>query len=328
MTNVSGCDSILTINATIGHVSEETITESTCENELVINGITYTETGVFNQILNNASGCDSTLILNLMIGLESDTVFDSQLICDELVEINGYSYTSTGLYTQTLINTQGCDSVMVFDLQFGIGDSIYVDTVICGQNIFTYQDFEMFTDGTYEVFDTTVMGCPTVSVINVAFESSFTVSVEQVGTTLISNPNSGIFQWYNCTDDFPIPGENNNYFNPSINGEYYVKVTQNGCTYKSDCISTFGIGIEEINKEIGFQVFPNPNQGTMTVQLSEYNTYQKLKIITPLGSEIFYLDHLSELKSIPLQLNVASGVYYIQMLSKTNQWESKKVIIQ
>ncbi|MEL6989073.1 MAG: hypothetical protein AAGK97_14770, partial [Bacteroidota bacterium] len=58
------CDSVVTLILTINESTNETINLSTC-NSIEVNGITYTEEGMFMQSLVADNGCDSTLLINI-----------------------------------------------------------------------------------------------------------------------------------------------------------------------------------------------------------------------------------------------------------------------
>jgi len=67
-----GCDSIVTLNLEIGYPDDTTLYISSF-GDYEINGITYTESGTYQQTLESQYGCDSLVILNLYIediGLE------------------------------------------------------------------------------------------------------------------------------------------------------------------------------------------------------------------------------------------------------------------
>lgn len=66
LTNMLGCDSIVTLDLTITNSTTSTLTETACDS-YSLNGQTYTATGSFTQTLTNHLGCDSTITLNLTV---------------------------------------------------------------------------------------------------------------------------------------------------------------------------------------------------------------------------------------------------------------------
>ena len=56
--NAAGCDSTLTIVATVLKSTSETIYPTACD-VVSVNGTDYTTSGTYTQTLENAAGCDS-----------------------------------------------------------------------------------------------------------------------------------------------------------------------------------------------------------------------------------------------------------------------------
>jgi hypothetical protein len=68
LNSIYGCDSLVSLNLMIGQPSADTtIIDTTANQSLVYNGITYSESGTYYQILENQFGCDSIVQLNLII---------------------------------------------------------------------------------------------------------------------------------------------------------------------------------------------------------------------------------------------------------------------
>lgn len=65
--NAFACDSIITINLTVGQVSSNTLSETSCKSYTSNAGNTYTSSGTFTETFQNAAGCDSVLTLELTI---------------------------------------------------------------------------------------------------------------------------------------------------------------------------------------------------------------------------------------------------------------------
>lgn len=78
--NSSGCDSIITLDLTIGSNTSSEIEESVCES-FTLNGQTYTSSGTYSQTIPNSLGCDSIITLDLTIQTVNVTVI---FIADEL----------------------------------------------------------------------------------------------------------------------------------------------------------------------------------------------------------------------------------------------------
>lgn len=65
--NVAGCDSVITLNLTIGTTTTSTLTASACGSFLSPAGNQYTQSGTYTDTIANANGCDSLITINLTI---------------------------------------------------------------------------------------------------------------------------------------------------------------------------------------------------------------------------------------------------------------------
>ena len=129
--NVSGCDSIITLNLTINNSASSDTTATACDS-LVWYGNTYISTGTYTETLQTINSCDSVVTLNLTIynSAIGDTVATA---CDSLVW-RGVTYISSGTYSDTLQTINGCDSVVTLNLTINPSPTIELGddtTLIC-----------------------------------------------------------------------------------------------------------------------------------------------------------------------------------------------------
>ena len=117
LTASGGCDSLVTLDLTIGNSNTGIDTQNACDTYTWIDGNTYTTSNnSATWILTNASGCDSTVTLDLTI-TNSNSGTDTQTACDTYTWIDGNTYTtSNNSATWILTNTAGCDSTVTLDL--------------------------------------------------------------------------------------------------------------------------------------------------------------------------------------------------------------------
>ena len=114
---VNGCDS--TVNLTLSEVTafNENISSSICEGDSYILGTqTLSSSGVYSELLTSINGCDSTVNLTLTVNQPTSS-------SQTFAECDGYSvnvgtniYSTTGVYSDTLVNIAGCDSIVTTDL--------------------------------------------------------------------------------------------------------------------------------------------------------------------------------------------------------------------
>jgi hypothetical protein len=110
--NVSGCDSVLTINLTIHHSTESEITVEACDEYMTAGGNFLTASGIYTEVVTNVNGCDSVIVINLTI-LESTIFAQDVTTCTGYISPGGEMYTETGTYYDTLTSSIECDSIIV-----------------------------------------------------------------------------------------------------------------------------------------------------------------------------------------------------------------------
>ena len=121
--NAAGCDSVITLNLTIGQPTNSTETISNCGNYLwAANGQTYTQSGTYTSTFTNAQGCVSTQTLDLTIHQPSASTLTETALNSYI--LNGQTYTQSGTYNQIIPNSVGCDSTITLNLTLSFTDVI------------------------------------------------------------------------------------------------------------------------------------------------------------------------------------------------------------
>jgi hypothetical protein len=115
--SIYNCDSLIILKLNYSPPSSKTLYRKFCHNSGVwFNGIFQTKSGTYTDTLVNAKGCDSFLTMVLF----KDTVyvkniFDSICAYDSF-NFNGKFLKLAGVYTDTLKNAGGCDSIITLNL--------------------------------------------------------------------------------------------------------------------------------------------------------------------------------------------------------------------
>ncbi len=111
----SNCYDSIYLHLTITNSISNSSSVTSCDS-FAWSGITYTTNGVFTQIFTPAVGCDSTHTLNLSINHSTSFSSTVSAIDSFVWALNGITYTVSGTYTHTLINSVGCDSIVTLNL--------------------------------------------------------------------------------------------------------------------------------------------------------------------------------------------------------------------
>jgi hypothetical protein len=175
LTNVAGCDSVVTLNLTLSNSNTGTDVQTACDTYTWIDGNTYTASNSSaTHTLTNVAGCDSVVTLNLTLG-NSNTGTDVQLACDTYIWIDGNTYTaSNSSATHTLTNVAGCDSVVTLNLT--LSNSNTGTDVQTGCDTYTWIDGNTYTASNSSATHTltNVAGCDSVVTLNLTLGNSNT----------------------------------------------------------------------------------------------------------------------------------------------------------
>ncbi len=116
ISGLHGCDSLLLVNLSIGENTSSSINASSCDSYISPSGKTWKVSGNYTDTLINSSGCDSIISIHLSIGKNSkNSIYP--IACGSYTSPNGLQvWTSSGIYTNTVSNAAGCDSVITVKL--------------------------------------------------------------------------------------------------------------------------------------------------------------------------------------------------------------------
>ena len=318
---LSGCDSTVSVNLNVLHSATGTDTQTACNSFTWLDGITYTErdsTATFNLEGAAANGCDSLLTLDLTI-LGPVSAIDTQVACNSYTWLDGITYTandSTATYTLEGAAANGCDSLLTLNLTL-LGPVAGIDTqVAC--NSYTWLDGITYTandsTATYTLEGAAANGCDSLLTLNLTINavSDLSISLDSLGL-FANNANASAFQWLDCdTGLSSIPGETSSHFSPTSDGNYAVQLTENGCTTISDCVSFILTGIVENTFREDITVFPNPSSGHFTLQFERAQENLILQLYSLTGKFI-------ESKSFPqaalieFSIDQEPGIYLLEI---------------
>ena len=178
ISTVTGCDSIVTLNITVGDLlttSTEVVAcvnyDWTAGNNTVYN---YTESGTyFTEPYINEQGCTSVDTLVLTISQPVATT-DEATACDSY-NWNGTEYTVSGEYVDTLATVDGCDSIVTLTLTVNNSVTATDNAIACGS--YTWNNNEYTASGDYVDTLTAANGCDSIVtltlVINMPVASAF-----------------------------------------------------------------------------------------------------------------------------------------------------------
>lgn len=237
------------------------VTDSSCGPYLFRN-VTYTQSGVYSQILPQPTGCDSILELRLtVLNPTGDTLVLTG--CDSM-RVNGVDYHQSGQYTQTLTNVAGCDSTLLLEITVHAQGFGTVAAASCDS--FSLNGFTYSSPGVYVQQLSTVHGCDSTLELVLTLDT-LTAAVQLNGATLMAQNAGASYQWLDCGNGYAvIAGAVGQTFTPLSTGTFAVSVMQGNCVDTSACVGVT-VMAGELAQKLGLSVFPNPNHGMAWLDL-------------------------------------------------------------
>ena len=313
-----GCDSIidLTLTVTDRIVNPNPIEYSGCAESFSWNGITYTESGDYEQVFTSVMGCDSILQLHIFLDevLEggTDTVTG---ICNTY-EWHGHWYDQTGFYTDTIPSVFGCDSIVHLDLSVMLDDLTEIhpmDTLTNAPHwVVTNTEFEIHSYD-FSVWDSS----PGVVWDSVQW------SFETINNWVLEPMGDPATQ---CRVFVLTLVEDTVWLNAKAFNECYPE----GKTLRYWLVCSF-FGIEDgpSTGSEAFSVTPNPNNGTMQLYFENLSGSIDIKVFDMTGRLVdhFQTFNATHQCSIPYDCKCKANGIYLFVLNNAGRTSTKKVSI-
>ncbi|REK32193.1 MAG: T9SS C-terminal target domain-containing protein, partial [Bacteroidetes bacterium] len=180
-TNASGCTHLSTLNLTINQNTASSESVIACNSYFwPVNNTTYTQSGTYFHVGTNAAGCQHTYMLQLTIH-QGTSSSESATACNSFMwNVNGNTYTSSGTYTHSGLNQNGCPHTYTLILTINSSSQSSTNVVACGSYTWSVNNVTYLNSGTYTHVSTNASGCPHTSILNITISSGLAVNCSVV----------------------------------------------------------------------------------------------------------------------------------------------------
>lgn len=148
---------------------------------------------------------------------------------------------------------------------------------------------------------------------NLCLNADINTAITSLSPKLRAEASNATYQWLDCNAGFaPIPGATVQVFTPSINGSYAVAIRQNGCLDTSACFAVTNVSIHEQGFSQALQVYPNPTDGRLFVDLGALHSDVLIRVMNTLGQEVatYAADRM---KQASLEIKGSKGIYMVEI---------------
>ena len=140
-----------------------------------------------------------------------------------------------------------------------------------------------------------------------------------------NNSNASSYVWLDCADNFTvINGQTSQSYTPSNSGHYAVQIIENDCIDTSDCVSIHAVEIINNSFIQSLSLYPNPTDGTFTIDLGE-NNEPGLIIITDLSGRIISSKKYNTNQFLNLRIEEPAGSYILYISSENKEARIKLI---
>ena len=321
-----GCDSFVRYTVVIKKPSLVKRTLKICKFLVCPSNINkiFKKPGIYNDTLANAIGCDS--VIEYTVNSSSSYGVVNLTTCAAVKSPSKkYTWTKSGTYKDTLLNrnTAGCDSFITMNLIINSPTSQNLKVTNCRS--YTTPSGRHTVTNTSFVNDTlrTKGGCDSlILTIDVTINNVNTATTRSMNTLSATTANSSaLFQWLDCDNTYAtIANETKKDYTPAKDGKYAVEVTENSCKDTSMCVIFAINGIKMLDKST-LNIAPNPSKGQFTVNSLSMIHNAKVTLVNAQG-QLIQTWNFAELKQSKLNVQVAAGIYYLNIESAEGQYHT------
>ncbi len=319
--NTDSTSVLVTVIDTIGGTDDSLIT-SACENYTWMqNNVSYSTSGLYRDTAFNVLGCDSVYyILDLTINNAVNTI-DTLTACDSLVWIDGVTYfTNNTTAVDTLINSNGCDSIITLNLTIVNSNGSLQTATSCDSYLWPQTNQSYTNSGFYTDILTNAAGCDSIIVLDLTI-LNLDVTIFNVGDSLFAFQEGNSYQWIDCAVDTIIPGATSKGYKPDTTGFYAVIVDNGFCSDTSSCQFIDFVSVKEIANKKDFKLYPNPANAKFYIETNALVGEDILQVYDMRGS-IILERNIFDLKETVDVETWDAGIYFVRF-----QNQIKKIVI-
>lgn len=197
----AGCDSTYQLNLTVGEPFLDITNASICIGDYYEwRGFKYTKPGTYYDEYISETGCDSVYQLNLTQKAKYYYRQSDTICLGESLQWHGKRYTSSGIYWDSLLTKDGCDSI--YQLELTVAEPFVIEEFITGCNNEKYDWRGGIYSQTGIYYDSLItnMGCDSVYILHLT--SNLTYHSKEFATICENEEYMWRGNLYNQTDTY------------------------------------------------------------------------------------------------------------------------------
>lgn len=302
------------LSATGAQNAYETTDEAAiCEGDTYVFGTqSLTETGTYQETFPSVEGCDSLVVLQLTVRTVHMPPVVQAACISYFWEQTGETYSTSGIYTDTLMGSYGCDSILTLDLTIHQPTTSSLQIDACGSYFWGQTGETYVIGGTYLDTIQNAAGCDSIITLLLTIHQLPEGTIIHDGQGILSvNTFASVVEWINCSTGQTIPEQQGqSTFTLTENGSYAV-ILENAMTLCRDTSDCFTVGFVDIPEHhlVELNIAPNPAHDQVTLIFSGETA--SLTVLDAQGKQVL-AQTIETGMQIPL-VTLESGIYFFQL---------------
>lgn len=165
--NIVGCDSIVTLNLEVIDEIHASLTETICMGATyTFNEQNLTSAGVYLDTLASVLGCDSIVRLDLRVQDRIVEEINTEMCTGGVYIFNNQSFYHTGTYIDTVVNSMGCEEILILNLSVLPSVNYEYSEQICAGESYLFDNQYLTTTGDYQTIIPAASGCDSIVMLH------------------------------------------------------------------------------------------------------------------------------------------------------------------
>jgi len=144
-------------------------------------------------------------------------------------------------------------------------------------------------------------------------------SVTTIADTITASASGYSYQWIDCNDsNTPISGETNQSYTATSIGSYAVQISNGTCFITSDCENIAVLAITDNNLSNGINIYPNPTNGKVFMQLKENHNTITTNLYSITGKKLS-VRNFTNTSTLEINIDNKPGVYFLEIQTPKNK---------
>ncbi len=226
---------------------------------------------------------------------------------------NKYTWTVSNTYNDTIMNADGCDSVISIVLRVNKTEYSGGGVIACNKYRSPSGKYLWTSSNTYKDTLTASSGCDSVITITLTI-NVINTGITQNGNVLTANQSGMNYKWLDCNNGMqPINGQIGQSFAAPVSGSYAVELSANNCRDTSACFNYWSSGMNETTPLNLILIYPNPGNGVFILSSGLGITFTNLKVYDVYGKIVFTGNDSADDVKIDLS-SQSAGIYILEFV--------------